>query len=294
MSRCCASSALRASYGDARALHGVSLELKDGRDAGADRRQRRGQKHAAEGDLRARRRRSRAASCSRVRTSPTALPIRIVQARRGAGSGGAAVISVALGRGKSYPRRARRSGRDRGAWRASTAIFPVLKERRRQPATAMSGGQQQMCAIGRALMSNPELILFDELSLGLSRRPSSITSTKCCRASPARGMPALFSSSRTSVARSRRRPGSFVCRRAMFRSKAPRPPTPAQSHYARLFRDLRHDLDQRDRARRAGRRPLCVVRRRSVADLRGHAAGQHRAWRSSSSPPPISPGRSSA
>ena len=48
------------------------------------------------------------------------------------------------------------------------AIFPVLKERRFLRATSMSGGQQQMCAIGRALMSNPELILFDELSLGLA------------------------------------------------------------------------------------------------------------------------------
>ena len=47
-------------------------------------------------------------------------------------------------------------------------LFPVLKERRNQPATAMSGGQQQMCAIGRALMSNPELLLLDELSLGLA------------------------------------------------------------------------------------------------------------------------------
>ena len=47
-------------------------------------------------------------------------------------------------------------------------LFPVLSERRHLPATALSGGQQQMCAIGRALMSNPDLLLCDEISLGLA------------------------------------------------------------------------------------------------------------------------------
>ena len=46
--------------------------------------------------------------------------------------------------------------------------FPVLKERREQLAGTLSGGQQQMLAIGRALMSHPTLVLFDEPSLGLA------------------------------------------------------------------------------------------------------------------------------
>jgi branched-chain amino acid transport system ATP-binding protein len=68
----------------------------------------------------------------------------------------------------SYAREARPHRRE--SLERVLALFPILGERRRQAAGTMSGGQQQMLAIGRALMARPRLLMLDEPSLGLAPR----------------------------------------------------------------------------------------------------------------------------
>jgi branched-chain amino acid transport system ATP-binding protein len=50
------------------------------------------------------------------------------------------------------------------------SVFPILRDRQGQDATTLSGGEQQMCAIARGIMSRPKLLMIDELSLGLAPR----------------------------------------------------------------------------------------------------------------------------
>lgn len=56
----------------------------------------------------------------------------------------------------------------KGALEEIYQLFPILRDKRNDPAASLSGGQQQMLAIGRALMSVPKLVLFDEPSIGLA------------------------------------------------------------------------------------------------------------------------------
>lgn len=66
----------------------------------------------------------------------------------------------------SFPKSARNNAKDTLEWVYD--LFPILKEKRNEPSGSLSGGQRQMVAVGRALMTKPELILFDEISLGLA------------------------------------------------------------------------------------------------------------------------------
>ena len=62
----------------------------------------------------------------------------------------------------------RPAARRRGRWSASSTFFPRLAERQKNRGNQLSGGEQQMLAIGRALMTNPKLLILDEATEGLA------------------------------------------------------------------------------------------------------------------------------
>jgi branched-chain amino acid transport system ATP-binding protein len=157
---------LSAFYGDFQALFGVSLD-------------------AAEGETVAVIGANGAGKTTFLRALAGALPVsRDAVAFAGQPVGGRpahalvdlGIVLVPEGR-KIFPSLSVRENLQIGAYRRRAGpwtlervyrLFPVLGERRDQPGTNLSGGEQQMLAIGRGLMANPRLLLVDEISLGLA------------------------------------------------------------------------------------------------------------------------------
>jgi branched-chain amino acid transport system ATP-binding protein len=161
--------AIDLSYGEVQVLHGLSLEVRDGEIAallgsnGAGKtttlRAICGLRPVSRGDIRFDGR----SLLSVPANQRAGLGIALVPEGRELWPQLTVMENLELGAYTRSARRHARSNLDR-----VFDLFPRLRERHRQLAGSLSGGEQQMCAIGRALMSEPRLLLLDEPSLGLA------------------------------------------------------------------------------------------------------------------------------
>ena len=168
MTEALAVSGVDALYGDSHVLHGVSFTLNPGRVLALLGRNGAGKTtcmYAIIGFVPPRAGEIRLFGDSIARLSPEAI------SRKGVGfvpQGRRIFASLTVGENLIVSRQSRREARKPWTIERVFDLFPRLKERQQQTAGSLSGGEQQMLAIGRALMGNPRVLLMDEPSEGLA------------------------------------------------------------------------------------------------------------------------------
>ncbi len=158
---------VEARYGQVKALHGLSLEVPEGRMVAVLGANGAGKTTTLRAISNTVRKSGEVVFDGRriTRSSPEAIArLGVAHVPEGRGIVGELTVRENLRLGAYV----RRNGSTRGDRERALAAFPRLAERERQPAGTLSGGEQQMLALGRALMARPRLLMLDEPSLGLA------------------------------------------------------------------------------------------------------------------------------